>query len=312
MPIRIRRPQVLILIFSMLVLLLSLPAAAGDQITRDFTFEAESLLVADMIGAVTVVPAPGDRFTVTVRVGGQDAQEGRLEFVTRKGNDSSLAIKFPTQDHQDYVYPPLGPGSKSTISYNEKQGEDGSWVKKVLGEIAGRRITVRGQGKGLALWADVTVAVPRGRSLTVELGVGEVRATGLQADLDLDVDSGPVQARDIQGDVRIDTGSGGGEADKVRGSLTIDTGSGGVEVSVDRMGEGKFTIDTGSGDIELEIPREASARITAETGSGRVSQDLQGVEVNLLDRHEMDLTVGGGQARVALDAGSGSITVTRK
>lgn len=369
MPVRIRRPHSLVRISALLVLLASLPAAAGGQIAREFTFEAESLLVADMIGAVTVVPAPGDKFTVTVRGGGQDAQEGRLEFVTREGNEASLAIKFPTQDQQDYVYPPLGPSARTTISYNEKQAENGSWVKKVLGEITGRRITVRGKGKGLALWADVTVAVPRGRGLTVELGVGEVRAADLQADLALEVDSGPVEARDVQGDVRIDTGSGEVEATRMRGSLTIDTGSGGVqvraahgerinvdtgsgevlaedldcrdlvidtgsggvtvrgagadkarfdtgsgevEVELDRMGNGTFIIDTGSGDIHLRIPRDASARITAETGSGGVSHDLQGVEVSLQDGHELDLTVGDGQASVTLGAGSGSISVTRK
>jgi hypothetical protein len=140
---------------------------------------------------------------------------------------------------------------------------------------------------------DVDLRDSEGRTILVDTGSGSVTATGIRCDdLNIDTGSGEVTARVV-------------EADKA----TIDTGSGGVLLQLDRMGSGKFLIDTGSGDITLGLPTGASANISAETGSGSLSTEVQGAMVKSRDKHEIELTVGDGEARVILDAGSGSITI---
>ena len=99
------------------LLILALPALADYE--RTFTFDGDELEVVDMIGAVAVTRAPGDEFTVKVIVRGEDATEDMLEFKVQEGRDASLAVVFPTKKHDDYVYPPLGRGSKTRIHFHQ-------------------------------------------------------------------------------------------------------------------------------------------------------------------------------------------------
>jgi len=340
-------------------------AAAAGEFARDFTFDGDKLVVANLVGWVEVVPAAGDAFHVTVNVRGADAAEGLLEFAVTEGGKDRLAVQFPLDEHREYVYPELGRDSRTTIHVGDD--DSGSWLKKVLSGIYGKKVTVRGHGDGLEVWADITVEVPRGRELEVLHGVGRISAAGVSADLVLDTHSGPIAVRDVTGAVLCDTGSGSVEAGGVRGDLTVDTGSGSVEVRdcegkeilvdtgsgsvdidgascdklavdtgsgsvrargvrtesatidtgsgsvelrLDGMGKGRFLVDTGSGGIDLVLPAGASAHVVAETGSGRIRNEINGAEVRHQERDELDMTIGGGDASVTLDAGSGSVTIS--
>lgn len=354
-------------LFALTILILSLAVSAGAaEYTRDFAFEAGKLTVDNLVGRVEVVPTDGDDFKVTVAVRGAEAEEGLLEFVVDEGREARLEVRFPIEEHENYVYPELGRGSKTSIHIRDD--DSGSWIKKIFSGIYGKKVTVRGRGNGLEMWADVTIEVPRGRELEVYHGVGRIDAEGARADLVLETRSGPIRASSIEGDLLCDTGSGSVAVESVTGnvlvdtgsggvtgrdlagdevrvdtgsgsvelarvdcaSLTVDTGSGSVEVSgaradragidtgsgdvelvLDRMGDGRFVIDTGSGSIDLVLPADASAHITADTGSGRVRNEVHGAEVRLQERDEIDMVVGGGEARVKLDAGSGSVTVSQ-
>lgn len=344
-----------------LLLILAIPAS-GSELEQEFKFDGDELKISNMIGKVEVRSTSSDEILVTVTVRGEDAESGILEFESDQGSKAELHINFPIDDHKKYVYPELGRGSKTTISYKD-ENEGGSWLKKIFG---GDRITVRGKGSGLEIWADVLVEVPSGRSLEVKLGVGSIEAEEVNADLVLDTHSGAIMATDITGDLLADTGSGRVTASNIDGNVNVDTGSGKVDLTdcrgeiilvdtgsgsvkgeglicselnidtgsgsvrasgvetdeakidtgsgsvvlqLDRMGTGRFLLDTGSGSIVLELPDGASARIAADTGSGSMNNELQGAMVKNMGRREMSLVVGDGEARVTLDAGSGSITV---
>jgi hypothetical protein len=359
------RTRPILSVLTVLFLLAAAPAAfAGDHV-RDFTFDANHLVVANLVGAIDVVPATGDAFRVTVHVRGEDAAEGLVQVVVDEGSRTRLAIEFPVEEHDDYVYPELGRNSKTTIHIGDE--DDGSWIKKMLPGIYGKKVTVKGRGNGLEIWADVTVEVPRGRELEVLHGVGRISAGDLAADLVLDSHAGPIEVAAVEGDVLCDTGSGSVKAHGVRGDLTadtgsgsvhvsdcegpeilvdtgsgsvrvetvdcgelvvdtgsgsvtargiqadsanIDTGSGSVELHLDRLGPGRFVVDTGSGGIDLVLPPGASARVVAATGSGRIRNEVEGADVRHQERDELDMTVGAGDARVSLDAGSGSVTIS--
>jgi len=350
-----------------LIMMLSVSAAAlAGEFTREFDFDSKKLEVANLIGSVEVVPASGNDFKVTVMVRGDDASEELMDFLVEEGSKGRLAVKFPLKDHDDYVYPALGRNSKTTFTVNEENAS-GSWLKKVFSGIYGEKVTVKGHGNGLEMWAEVKIEVPRGRELEVYHGIGPISAGDVEADLVLDTRSGPITAKKIEGDILCDTGSGSVAVSDIQGDVNVDTGSGSVEVSgcrgqeilvdtgsgsvevndvecsyllvdtgsgsvkarrigadkakidtgsgsaelnLDRMGDGEFIIDTGSGSIKLVLPEGASARITADTGSGKVHNEIAGAKIRHKERDEIDMTVGDGDAKVTLDAGSGSITIS--
>ena len=348
-----------------LIAVFAFTAGAAD-FEKEFNFDGKELRVSNMIGKVDVVAGSGDAFRVVVAVHGEDASEDLLEFVTEEGSQSALVIKFPLDDHTKYIYPELGSQSSTTIHFHDEDNEGGSWLKKIFSGFNGKKVTVKGKGNGMEMWADVTIEVPARSILEVRHGVGEIEATGLEADLSLDTHSGSITVKKLEGDLLADTGSGRVSAIDINGEVNVDTGSGSVQVSnckgpevkvdtgsgsvearmidcsyllidtgsgrveasgikadrakidtgsgsvslqLDRMGDGRFVVDTGSGSIELVLPADASARIVADTGSGSVKNKVEGANVTLAARDELEMTVGDGAARVTLDAGSGSITV---
>lgn len=165
---------------------------------------------------------------------------------------------------------------------------------------------------------------------SVDTGSGHVDIESVKGNLAVDTGSGHVSLRDVEGEeVAVDTGSGRVEARNVRcrrfsvdtGSggvdasrlsadeVSIDTGSGGIDLALDEMGGGDFDLETGSGGIELTLPDNASARIEGETGGGRIRVDLEGAEIDQLERDYVRLSIGGGEAEVSLETGSGSIRI---
>lgn len=293
------------LISLVLAILLSGVSAAAE-FQKEFTFDSQELLVSNMIGRIDVIPGDGDVIRVSVFVRGQDAAEDLLEFVVEEGSQGALAIKFPLDDHTKYVYPELGSHSNTTIRFNDDDESDGSWLRKVFSGWGGKKVTIKGNGNGLELWADVTIEIPARRILEVRHGVGEIVAGDLEADLNLDTHSGPISVETLIGDLWADTGSGRVSARGITGEVNIDTGSGSVQVADCRGSEVK--VDTGSGSVEVETVD--CKYLLVDTGSGSV--EARAIKA---DKAKIDTGSGGvtlqldrmGDGRFVIDTGSGSI-----
>ncbi len=293
-----------LLTIAILILTVWAVPTLGAGFEENYTFDGDELKITNMIGKVDVRPTSGDQIRVSIKVLGEDASQGLLEFETKEGDNAELHINFPYDEHKKYVYPELGSGSKTTISYRDETG-GGSWLKKLFG---GDRITVRGKGSGLEVWADVVVEVPQGRNLEVKLGVGSIQAGDLQADLVLDTHSGAIVAENIEGDLLADTGSGRVTATNVDGNVHVDTGSGKVELENCR-GE-DILVDTGSGSVKAE--NLVCSDLNIDTGSGRV----RALHVET-DDAKIDTGSGSvllqldrmGSGRFVLDTGSGGIVL---
>jgi hypothetical protein len=281
-------------------------AALAVEFEREFTFESKELLVSNMIGHVEVKEGVSDAIRVLVSVRGEDAAEGLLEFVTEEGSKGALAIKFPLDDHTKYTYPALGKDSSTTITFRDDSDHGSSWLKKVFSGFGGKKVTVKGKGNGLELWADVTIEVPANRILEVRQGVGEILASGVEADLTLDTHSGQISVENLTGDLLADTGSGRVEAMGVEGEVNIDTGSGSVLVANCHGSE--VLVDTGSGSVKAE--GVDCKYMLVDTGSGRV--EATAIKA---DKAKIDTGSGSvflhldrmGSGRFVIDTGSGSI-----
>ncbi len=148
--------------------------------------------------------------------------------------------------------------------------------------------------------------------LFADTGSGNIDVAGVRAgEVSIDTGSGRVEISDIDADrLEIDTGSGGVEASGIRASSAmVDTGSGSVVLEMLGLDGGDYEIDTGSGSITLLMPESVSADVLADTGSGGISVDLPGIQTLHRERDQMRFKVGGGDARVRLDTGSGRIRV---
>jgi hypothetical protein len=281
---------------------LAFPARADFE--ANHRFETGELAVRNLVGEIRVQGHDGAAFEVRVNVQGRDASPERVHI---EENRRGLTVVFPVEESKRFVYPRMGRHSKTSFSLSQ---DDSGWLNQVLsGLLGGRRITVAGRGRGLEIWADVEVRVPRGGALTVKHGVGEIRAERMEGDLVLDNSSGGVEIEGVQGAVHVDTGSGSVSVSEVVGSLLIDTGSGRVEAH--RCEGDEIDIDTGSGRVVLESL--AGGHVNVDTGSGSVQAHGIGADSATIDTGsgsvvlELDRM---GSGRFEIDTGSGSVMLS--
>ena len=294
---------VCLVLIAVLPTLLTPHRAHGAEITRTFTFDVRELHVANLVGAIDVKQGAGDAFLVTVNLRGDDATP---DLVQMEQQDNSLRLVFPLEKNGTYVYPALGPGNRISTTIHEKDLEEKSWLRRTFGMLSGKRLTVRGNGNGLEVWADVTVEVPAGRKLTLRHGVGEIGAADLRADLDLDSHVGTIRVDRLQGDLRADTGSGDVKCREVRGDLDVDTGSGRVEL-IDCEAT-LARVDTGSG--EVEVAGLSCNSLNIDTGSGGVRATSVATDEAVIDTGSGDVMfqlVRMGTGRFVVDTGSGGV-----
>lgn len=292
-----------LVLIAVLPTLLAPRRAHGAEITRTFTFNSRELNVVNLIGAIDVRQSADDMYKVTVNLRGDDATPELVQMVQQ---DNSLQLVFPREKNSTYVYPALGAGTRMTTTIHEKDPEEKSWLRRTFGMLSGKRLTVRGSGNGLEVWADVTVEVPVGRKLTLRHGVGDVVAADLKADLDLESNLGIIRVDRLQGDLRADTGSGDVKCRDVQGDLDVDTGSGRVEL-IDC--EAKLAkVDTGSG--EVEVAGLSCVTLNIDTGSGGVRATSVATDEANIDTGSGDVVFQldrMGDGRFVVDTGSGGV-----
>lgn len=278
-------------------LALSLPASARAQ-TERHALPGDQVAIYNLAGRLRADGGGSGDVTVEVTRGGRDAARLQVHQGTRGGRHV-LSLVYPSDR---IVYPELGRWSNTNLRVND----DGTFDDNG-DDDRGSRVEIRGSGSGLEAYADLHVIIPRGKSVALHLGVGEVRISNVDGDLrayvsaatvtsehtkgslTLDTGSGAVSVTDAEGPVSLDTGSGGLTLAGMKGpTLKLDTGSGSVRA--DDVDVHDLVADVGSGGIRLR--RTKATNVKLDTGSG-------GTDVELLTPVD-ELTI---------DGGSGGVTV---
>ncbi len=310
-------------------------APLAAQATSRHLLKGSEIALYDIAGTVQIDAGSGDAVGVDVSRGGADAAQLKVAEGDLAGR-ATLRVIFPGDRIR---YPGMGRGS-TEIRVREDGTFDGHGGHHDHDDEdsdgGGRRVRISSTGSGLEAWADLKVAIPAGRAVTLHLAVGKVTAanvdghlrlltaaapvtvTGLKGALGVEVGSGDVRLSGIEGDVRAETGSGSVELTRARArEVTVETGSGDVEAST--VEAEHLSIETGSGDVRITAAK--APRVGLETGSGTVTVELQ----SQVDR--LDVETGSGDvvitapanlsAELVMDTGSGDIstdfplTVTR-
>jgi hypothetical protein len=283
--------------------LLLIPASLLGQ-TQTHTLRGQEVALYNIAGTLRVEGGTGDAVRVEVTREGPDASRLRVEAGSIRGRET-LRVIYPgdrvvyreTSQRRSW-----GSRSITRLRVDDDGTFDGSWDGG-----RGSRVDVVRDGSGIDAHANIRVIVPPGKSVDLNLAVGDATVSNVEGDvsvrvhtanltttrtkgrLNLDTGSGEVNVTDAEGDVTLDSGSGSVTVSGVRGrELTMDTGSGEVRAStveVEVLG-----LDTGSGGVTL---RGVKARdLSVDTGSGSV-------EIELLSDVE----------RMGVDSGSGGITI---
>lgn len=271
---------------------LLLPSLLSAQERHVLTGASASIW--NLAGQVRVEPGTGNDVVVEVSRGGADAK--RLEVILKGGQ---LVVRYPDNE---VVYRDGDGRSSSQLNVRD----DGTFGGGDYG-LGRRRTTVRTYGSGLEAHADLVVKVPRGKRVEVNLALGRVEASDVEADLRLDVHAASVRASGTKGVLSIDAGSGSVRVENASGELEVDTGSGSTTMSDLQMT--RVTVDAGSGSVEARNVR--AGRFSVDVGSG-------GVRAEGLTTDDLYIDTGSGSVRVELgkvpgrseiDTGSGSVTV---
>jgi len=272
------------LVLSLTGFFLPTTSLAAQQLER-YALPDDEVAIYNMAGQVRLEPGTGSDVTVQVTRGGADAAKVKAAQGKRDGVET---LRF--------IYPGdriLYGQSSNASSTQLRVRDDGTFGDdhERNGKHDGRRVTIASNGGGLDARANLRIAVPSGRQVSVYLAVGEVSVTnvngdlhidaasapvtasGTRGELDIDVGTGPVQVTQSRGDLSVDTGSGGVTATDIRGeSVSIETGSG--DVTASRLNTSQLSIDTGSGNIQ--VTGLTAPQVKLQTGSGSVTADLNG------------------------------------
>jgi DUF4097 and DUF4098 domain-containing protein YvlB len=254
------------------------------------------------------VPQFGDHTTSTIHVRddgtfGDSHRGGRKVVLTGSGDgieaSADIRISVPA-------------GKRLDVNWGHGRASATDVIADLAFDGAGLPVAVTGL-KGL---------------LAVDVGSGDIRVSKSTASVDIDTGSGDVDLVEIQGQsLRVDTGSGAVSANGVKGdAISISTGSGGIDVSGAsapsiqlETGSGEVTValtgklstlsvESGSGDVSVTLPKSVGAQLSIETGSGGIESELA-IETKMRSRHELVGRVGDGAGQIAIETGSGTVTL---
>lgn len=138
------------------------------------------------------------------------------------------------------------------------------------------------------------IEVPRGVTVKVEDGDGNVRARGFRDALSIRTGDGSVHVTDSSGPLDLETGDGSVRVSDVSSRrVRAKTGDGSVRLE---LGTVPDLVETRSGDgsVTIELPR-ATYDVTTETGDGAVDVSVPRDDTS---RHEVAARTGDGKVTV--------------
>jgi len=263
------------------VALLANPVSA--QSSR-YVLKGDSVAVYNLVGELHVEAGSGSDVVVQVDRGGDDSAKLEIQTGPLRGRET-LRIIYPDDV---IVMPDWGRGWNTTLRVRDDGtfGDDGFGHGRSGG---GHEVRITGRSRsGLEAYADLRVAVPKGKTISVNLGVGKAFVSN------------------VEGNIRVSVASADVAADRTRGTLRIATGSGNVDL---RTASGDVTLETGSGDVTVAGAQGSTLKLSTGSGNVTVSDgkaDLLHVETG---SGSIDVTGSSGDD-VSFNTGSGDVDVT--
>src|SRR5262245_41742802 len=139
-----------------LATLLMAGQSAAAAFEERATFSGQELTCTNLVGRVDIEGTEGKDFEVIVRVQGKDASREQIRIEKHDGDRAQLDVIFPVEGDSKFVYPRMGSGSNTNITFSGNHDDDDP-LEPVLRKLGARKVRVSGSGSGLEMWADVTI-----------------------------------------------------------------------------------------------------------------------------------------------------------
>lgn len=278
-------------------------ALASPLAAQSYSLSGDRVAIYNLVGTVTVSGGGSGAVKVEVQTAGDDARSLKVETGPIRGAET-LRVLYPDED---IIYEAMGRGSNTQMQIRD----DGTWGnfgrQKWSGREDRRRVTIRGSGRGVEAYANLTVTIPAGKTVGIFTGVGKVDVSNVDGDLTVDVGSANITSRGTKGRLELDTGSGDIRVDNAQGEISLDTGSGNVILNGSRGG--RLSIDTGSGDVTVTSATADATEV--DTGSGNIRIDGITSRRLSLDTGSGDVnaTITTAPDDIEIDTGSGNVTL---
>lgn len=283
---------------TVLTLGLLVGAARPGVAQERFTLSGDEVSIYNLVGGVTIEPGSGATVIVEVTRKGRDAGRLTVETGAIDGRET-LRVRYPGTR---IVAPVGGWDGRTRIRVRD----DGTFFRHNDWR-RGTEVTITSSNSGLEAYADLTIRVPAGKRVDVNLAVGEVRSARVSGDLDLNTASAPVRVTGHTGPLSVDVGSGSVDVTDVTGALSIDTGSG--SVTAGNVRGDRISLDTGSGGVRGS--NFTTTRLMVDTGSGGITLDGVSAQTVSLDTGSgsIDLRLTHSPQSIDVDTGSGGVTL---
>lgn len=287
---------------------LVIPAIPAVAQSSRHVLKGDSVAVYNLVGELRLEPGSGSDVVVEVQRGGADAAKLDIQSGPLRGRET-LRIIYPDDV---IVMPEWGRGWNTSLRVRDDGtfGDDGErghrrgggWMRE------GREVRITGRSRnGLAAFADLRIAIPARKTISVNLGVGKAFISNVDGNIRVFVASADVAADRTRGTLRIETGSGNVDLRTAAGDVTLETGSG--DLTVSGMQGTSLRLATGSGNVTITDGKAGTIHV--ETGSGEI--DATGASAD-----ELSFETGSGNVDVALvttfqsariETGSGDVTL---
>lgn len=286
---------------------LVIPAIPAIAQSSRHVLKGDSVAVYNLVGELRLEPGSGSDVVVEVQRGGADAAKLDIQTGPLRGRET-LRIIYPDDV---IVMPEWGRGWNTTLRVRDDgtfgdldrgHRRGGGWMRD------GREVRITGRSRnGLAAFADLRIAIPARKTISVNLGVGKAFISNVDGNIRVFVASADVAADRTRGTLRVETGSGNVDLRTAAGDVTLETGSG--DLTVSGMQGTSLRLATGSGNVTITDGKAGTIHV--ETGSGEI--DATGASAD-----ELSFETGSGNVDVALvatfqsariETGSGDVTL---
>jgi DUF4097 and DUF4098 domain-containing protein YvlB len=179
-----------------------------------------------------------------------------------------------------------------------------------------------------SLQVRMEVQVPTKTSLDIRTGGGDVKASHLQGDTNLETSGGDVvvsdlagnltattsggdiKLHDLTGEVKVKTSGGDITLENASGRVEAHTSGGDVKVAFGRGNAKGGEIETSGGDIKVRVDPAVSLNLDASASSGEVTSDLPLKVTGEISQSRLHATLGSGGETLRVHTNGGSVHIS--
>jgi hypothetical protein len=243
------------------ITLLALAISASAANAQRYELSGNRVALYNVAGSMRIEAATGSTVVVEVERLGRDAQRLTVRTNALDGVPT-LRVIYPGDE---VVVEDMDRGTQTTVEVDE----EGTWGR-VRG---GKRMRVTsGRGRdadAIHASARIVVRVPPGVSVDANLAVGDLTATNVAGNLELESSAGSITSTGNRGELKAETASGDITVGNTQGDLELETASGDIEI---RSANGqRINAETASGSITVNDARAQALNVETASGSIRVT-----------------------------------------